>query len=57
LKASLSKKGIKSTLDLISQKIDSEKPLSNSDIEILDDLISQISQQATVAFLKMRKAI
>jgi len=37
------------------QKINSGKPLSTSDIEILDNLISQISHQATVAFLKMRK--
>ena len=57
LKASLSKKGIQPILDLISQKIESGKPLSTSDIEILDDLISQISQQATVAFRKMRKAL
>lgn len=57
LKTYLGKKGIQSTLDLIRQKIDSGKPLSTSDIAILDDLISQISQQATVAFRKMRKAI
>ncbi len=56
LKTYLGKKGIQSTLDLIRQKIDSGKPLSTSDIAILGDLICQISQQATVAFRKMRKA-
>lgn len=52
----LVKEGTQSSFDLIRQKIESEKPLSVSEIDILDDLISQISQQATVAFRKMRKA-
>jgi hypothetical protein len=57
LKTSLDKKGGEARLDLIRQKIGSGERLSSSDIGILDDLISRISQQATVAFRKMKKAI
>lgn len=43
-------------IDLIREKIDSGKKLSKPEIDILDDLINQISHQATVAFRRMRKA-
>lgn len=57
LKTSLGKKEAWLRLDLIRQKIDSGERLSSSDIDILDDLISQICQQAMVAFRKMRKEL
>jgi len=43
-------------IDLIRDKIESGKQLSIQEIDILDDLINQISHQATVAFRRMRKA-
>jgi hypothetical protein len=49
-------KSIGPTIDLIREKIESGKQLSIQEINILDDLINQISHQATVAFRKMRKA-
>ena len=41
----------------IRKKIESDEKLFDSEINILDELISQISHQATVAFRRMRKAI
>jgi hypothetical protein len=49
-------KSIGPNIDLIRDKIESGKKLSIQEINILDDLIKQISHQATVAFRRMRKA-
>jgi hypothetical protein len=43
-------------IGLIREKIESGKKLSKSEIDILDDLITQVSHQATIAFRRMRKA-
>lgn len=52
----ITRKSIGPQIDLIRDKIESGKQLSIQEIDILDDLISQISYQATVAFRRMRKA-
>jgi hypothetical protein len=49
-------KSIGPTIDLIREKIEAGNKLSIQEIDILDDLINQISHQATVAFRRMRKA-
>ena len=49
-------KSIAPNIDLIREKIEAGKQLSIQEIDILDDLINQISHQATVAFRRMRKA-
>ena len=49
------KKGTLSKLKMIHQNIYSGKRISKSDVQLLDDLISQINQEATIAFRKMRK--
>jgi hypothetical protein len=43
-------------IDLIRQGIESGKELTKLEIDILDELISQVSSQATAAFRRMRKA-
>ena len=43
-------------IDLIRQGIESGKKLTKPEIDILDDLISQVSSQATAAFRRMRRA-
>lgn len=57
LKDFMMKQDIISRVDLIREKIESEEKLSELEIAILDDVISQISRQATVAFRRMRKAV
>jgi len=57
LKVYSGEKGTLGRLKSIRQKIDSGQRLSEDDIEILDDLISQVNQEAAFAFRKMRKAI
>lgn len=57
LKDFMVKQNITSKVDSIRKKIESEEKLSELEIDILDDLISQISHQATVAFRRMRKAV
>jgi hypothetical protein len=52
----ITRKSIGPQIDLIREKIGSGKKLSIQEIDILDDLINQISHQATVAFRRMRKA-
>lgn len=49
----LAQKRLQTKLNLIRQKIDSGKHLSESEIQVLDDLIFQVSQQATFAFRKI----
>lgn len=49
------RKGVQSKLDLIHQRVQSGMPLSKYEIQLLDDVISQVNQQATIAFRKMRK--
>ncbi len=48
---------ISQQVEMIRQKIMQEKKLSGSEVNMLDDLISQISRQATVAFRKIRRAV
>ncbi len=52
----ITRKSIGPNIDLIHEKIESGKELSIQEIDILDDLINQVSHQATVAFRRMRKA-
>jgi hypothetical protein len=52
----IKRQSIDPQIDLIRDKIESGKKLSIHEINILDDLINQISHQATVAFRRMRKA-
>ena len=42
-------------IDLIREKIESGNELFKREIDILDELIGQISHQATAAFRRMRK--
>lgn len=57
MKASAAKKGGLPKLESIRKKIETNIPLSQQEIELLDNLISQASQQATIAFRKLRSAI
>jgi hypothetical protein len=52
----ITRQSIGPKIDLIREKIESGTKLSKPEIDILDDLINQISHQATVAFRRMRKA-
>lgn len=52
----ITRKNIGPQIDSIREKIEAGKKLTIQEINILDDLINQISHQATVAFRKMRKA-
>ncbi len=56
LKIFITSKSIGPKIKLIRDKIESGEKLSKPEIDILDDLINQISHQATVAFRRMRKA-
>lgn len=56
LEAFIASQSIGQKVELIRKKIESGKILSKPEIDILDDLISQISRQATAAFQRMRKA-
>jgi hypothetical protein len=56
LEVFITSKSIGPKIDLIREKIESGLKLSKPEIDILDDLINQISHQATVAFRRMRKA-
>lgn len=57
MKASAAKKGGLPKLQFIRKKLESDIPISGQEIELLDNLISQASQQATIAFRKLRSAI
>lgn len=57
MKASAAKKGGLPKLEFIRKEIETNNPLSQQEIELLDNLISQASQQATIAFRKLRSAI
>ena len=57
LRGFVDKKGTKRLLDAIYTKIESDEQLSKTDIETLDDLISLVNQEATLAFRKMRRAV
>lgn len=56
LKEFITHQSIGPKIDLIREKIESGKELSKQEIDILDDLVTQISRQATAAFRRMRKA-
>jgi hypothetical protein len=57
LKDFMTEQKITPKVNLIRKKIESEETLSESEINVLDDLISQISGQAAMAFRRMRKVI
>jgi hypothetical protein len=57
LKDFMEGKSMTSQVEGIRKKIESDEKLFASEINILDELISQISHQATVAFRRMRKVI
>jgi hypothetical protein len=57
LKDFMEGKSMTSQVEGIRKKIESDEKLFDSEINILDELISQISHQATVAFRRMRKVI
>ncbi|MBI4640912.1 MAG: hypothetical protein HY731_09470 [Candidatus Tectomicrobia bacterium] len=57
LKASAAKKGGLPKLESIRKEIESNLTLSQSEIDLLDSLISQAGQQATIAFRKLRSAV
>ncbi|UCH92583.1 MAG: hypothetical protein JSV88_20115 [Candidatus Aminicenantes bacterium] len=52
----ITRQSIGPKINLIREKIESGKKLSKPEIDILDDLINQISHKATAAFRRMRKA-
>lgn len=52
----ITRQSIGPKIGLIREKIESGKKLSKPEIDILDDLITQVSHQATIAFRRMRKA-
>lgn len=51
------KNNVTAEVNSIQKKIEKDEKLSESEIDILDDLISQISREATAAFRRMRKVI
>ena len=57
LRVFVDKKGARRTLNAIYRKIESDERLSKTDIETLDNLISLVNQEATLAFRKMRRAV
>ena len=57
LKASAAKKRMLPQLESVRNKIESNDRLSQSEIDLLDNLISQAGQQATIAFRKLRNAV
>lgn len=54
---SVAKKGGVPKLESLRAEIESNTPLSQAEIELLDNLISQTGQQATIAFRKLRSAV
>ncbi len=52
----ITRQSIGPKIGLIREKIESGKELSKPEIDDLDDLITQVSHQATIAFRRMRKA-
>ena len=52
----IARQSIGPKIDPLRKKIESGKELSKAEINIFDELISQISHQATAAFRRMRKA-
>ncbi|NIM85058.1 MAG: hypothetical protein GTN82_43050 [Candidatus Aminicenantes bacterium] len=57
LKDFIAEQRIISKVNSIRRKIESEETLSESEINVMDDLISQVSGQAAMAFRRMRKVI
>jgi len=56
LEAFIAQQKIESEINSIHKKLESGKELLNKEISILDSLIGQISNQASKAFRRMRKA-
>jgi len=56
LEAFIAQQKIESEINSIHKKLESGKELLNKEINILDSLIGQISNQASKAFRRMRKA-
>ena len=57
LKASTAKRGALLKLEPVRNKIDANIALSQSEIDLLDSLISQTGREATIAFRKLRNAV
>jgi hypothetical protein len=57
MKASLARRGGLPKLESIRDELKLNIELSQSEIDLLDSLISQAGQQATIAFRKLRSAV